>query len=110
MPLPTEPIGSIPRPAWLLEAVAANPATHPSPARFGRVISPIARCVETTDEVCNRLLEAAECISIDPLGSTGDRGFSPFADDFSTSRDTAFVKSEGRVRGTALAAARLGMA
>jgi 5-methyltetrahydropteroyltriglutamate--homocysteine methyltransferase len=33
----------------------------------------------------------------------------PFADDTSTSREIAFAKVEARVRGTALAAAELGV-
>ncbi len=35
-------------------------------------------------------------------------GFAPFADDASTSRDTAFAKIRARVQGTALAAEQLG--
>jgi len=41
------------------------------------------------------------------LGSTDDCGFSPFGDDTSTSRDTAFAKIRARVAGTALAARAL---
>jgi len=36
------------------------------------------------------------------LGTTDDCGFSPFCDDTSTSRDTAFAKIRARVLGTAL--------
>ncbi len=36
-------------------------------------------------------------------------GFSPFADDTSTSRDTAFAKIASRIEGTALAAQQLGL-
>ena len=39
------------------------------------------------------------------LGTTDDCGFSPFSDDTSTSRETAFAKIRARVAGTALAAA-----
>ena len=41
------------------------------------------------------------------LGTTDDCGFSPFCDDTSTSRDTAFEKIRSRVIGTALASERL---
>jgi hypothetical protein len=41
---------------------------------------------------------------------TGDCGFSPFCDDTSTTRETAFAKIRARVEGTALASARIGAA
>ncbi|HEB77330.1 MAG TPA: 5-methyltetrahydropteroyltriglutamate--homocysteine methyltransferase, partial [Methylothermaceae bacterium] len=37
------------------------------------------------------------------LGTTDDCGFSPFEDDTSTGRDTAFAKIRSRVLGTRLA-------
>ncbi|NEE06556.1 5-methyltetrahydropteroyltriglutamate--homocysteine methyltransferase, partial [Streptomyces sp. SID7499] len=43
------------------------------------------------------------------LGTCDDCGFSPFADDASTSREIAFAKIDARVRGTALAAEALGL-
>jgi 5-methyltetrahydropteroyltriglutamate--homocysteine methyltransferase len=64
--------------------------------------------VETPEEVCDLILEAAEYISIDRLGTCDDCGFSPFADDVSTARDTAFAKIKSRVQGTALAEKKLG--
>ena len=60
--------------------------------------------------MCDRILEAAEYIPLAQLGTTDDCGFSPFSDDTSTSRDVAFAKIAARVRGTALAAAALGVA
>jgi hypothetical protein len=63
MVIPTEPIGSIPRPLSLIELVRS-----------------------TAD----------------------DGGFSPFSDDTSTTRDTAFAKIKARVLGTALAAKIIG--
>ena len=51
----------------------------------------------------DRVLEAAEFIPLESLGTTDDCGFSPFADDTSTSRETAFAKIRSRVEGTALA-------
>ena len=74
---------------------------------FIGVISPIDPRVETPEDVRDRILEAAEHIPIGQLGTTDDCGFSPFCDDTSTSRDTAFAKIRARVRGTALAAAQL---
>jgi 5-methyltetrahydropteroyltriglutamate--homocysteine methyltransferase len=54
------------------------------------------------------VLEASEYIPIEQLGTTDDCGFSPFFDDTSTSRDTAFAKILARVRGTAMAAELIG--
>ncbi len=75
---------------------------------FVGVVAPIDPHVETPEEVCGRVLEAAEYIPVAQLGTTDDCGFSPFSDDISTTRDTAFAKIRSRVQGTALAAARLG--
>lgn len=75
---------------------------------FVGVVSPIDPRIETPEEVCDRILEAAEYIPLEQLGSTDDCGFSPFSDDTSTSRDTAFAKIRARVIGTTLAAERLG--
>jgi 5-methyltetrahydropteroyltriglutamate--homocysteine methyltransferase len=72
------------------------------------VIAPIDPHVETPEEVRDRVLEAAEYIPLENLGTTDDCGFAPFSDDTSTSRDTAFAKIRARVVGTAMAAAVLG--
>jgi len=63
--------------------------------------------VETPEEIRDTILEAAEIISPQQLGTTDDCGFSPFADDISTSRDTAFAKIKSRIEGTKLAEERL---
>lgn len=76
---------------------------------FIGVTDPINRRIETSEEVRDRVLEAAELIPAASLGTTDDCGFSPFADDTSTSRDTAFAKIKSRVAGTALASQVLGM-
>lgn len=76
---------------------------------FVGVIDPIDARVETPDEVAERVLEAARFIDPAHLGTTDDCGFSPFGDDTSTSRDTAFAKIEARVRGTAMASEALGV-
>jgi 5-methyltetrahydropteroyltriglutamate--homocysteine methyltransferase len=77
---------------------------------FVGVVAPINPRVETAEEVRDRILEAAEYIPPEQLGTTDDCGFSPFCDDTSTSRETAFTKIRARVFGTALAAAALGAA
>jgi 5-methyltetrahydropteroyltriglutamate--homocysteine methyltransferase len=59
--------------------------------------------VETADEIRDMILEAAETISLQQLGTTDDCGFSPFADDISTAREIAFAKIKARVDGTRLA-------
>ncbi|MES2537562.1 MAG: 5-methyltetrahydropteroyltriglutamate--homocysteine methyltransferase, partial [Pseudomonadota bacterium] len=71
---------------------------------FIGVVAPIDTHVETPEEVRDRVLEAAKYIPADRLGTTDDCGFSPFCDDTTTSRDTAFDKIRARVLGTALAA------
>jgi 5-methyltetrahydropteroyltriglutamate--homocysteine methyltransferase len=76
---------------------------------FVGVVSPIDPRVETPEEVRDRILEAAEYVPLEQLGTTDDCGFAPFSDDTSTSRDTAFAKIRARVLGTALAAERLGV-
>jgi 5-methyltetrahydropteroyltriglutamate--homocysteine methyltransferase len=76
---------------------------------FVGVIDPIDPRVETPEEVRDRVLEAARFIDPAHLGTTDDCGFSPFGDDTSTSRDTAFAKIAARVAGTAMASAELGI-
>ncbi len=75
---------------------------------FVGVISPIDPRVETPEEVRDRVLEAAQYIPLDQLGTCDDCGFSPFCDDTTTTRDKAFEKIRARVLGTALAAERIG--
>jgi 5-methyltetrahydropteroyltriglutamate--homocysteine methyltransferase len=74
---------------------------------FVGVVSPIDSHIDSAEEVRDRVLEAAEYIPLDQLGTTDDCGYSPFSDDTSMSRDTAFAKITARVRGTALAAETL---
>jgi 5-methyltetrahydropteroyltriglutamate--homocysteine methyltransferase len=76
----------------------------PNATLFVGVTDPINRRIETAEEVRDRVLEAAQFIPVSSLGTTDDCGFSPFADDTSTSRDTAFAKIRARVGGTQLAA------
>jgi 5-methyltetrahydropteroyltriglutamate--homocysteine methyltransferase len=74
---------------------------------FVGVINPIDPRVETADDVCDRVLEAAEYIPVGQLGTCDDCGFAPFCDDVTTTRETAFAKIRARVAGTALASERL---
>ena len=71
---------------------------------FVGVTNPTDPKIETAEEVRDRVLEAAEFIVPERLGTTDDCGFAPFADDVSTARETAFEKICARVDGTALAA------
>ena len=75
---------------------------------FVGVIAPIDPRVETPEEVRDRVLEAAQYLPADQLGTCDDCGFSPFSDDTTTSRETAFEKVRARVAGTALASALIG--
>jgi 5-methyltetrahydropteroyltriglutamate--homocysteine methyltransferase len=81
---------------------------QPDQLIFVGVVATIDARVETPEEIRDRILEAADYIPVEQLGTTDDCGFSPFSDDTSTSRDTAFQKVQARVLGTALAAEILG--
>jgi hypothetical protein len=87
MTIPTEPIGSIPRPLRLIEAVASRDDDDPS-------LKPI--------------YQAAIRDTIEQLGTCDDCGFSPFCDDTTATRDTAFAKIRSRAMGTALAERQMG--
>ncbi len=74
---------------------------------FVGVVNPVDPKVETAEEVCARVLEAAKYIPIEQLGTTDDCGFSPFDDDQSTSRQIAFEKIRARIEGTRMAEEQL---
>jgi 5-methyltetrahydropteroyltriglutamate--homocysteine methyltransferase len=80
----------------------------PNQRVFVGVTAPADPRIETPEEVRDRVLEASEYIPIDQFGTTDDCGFSPFSDDTSTSRDTAFAKIKARVMGTKLAEKLIG--
>jgi 5-methyltetrahydropteroyltriglutamate--homocysteine methyltransferase len=86
-------------------------AEHAKPDQriFIGVIDPINPTVETPEQVRDRVLEAAEYIAASRLGTCDDCGFSPFGDDTSTARETAFAKIRARLVGTELAAKKLGL-
>lgn len=134
--IPTEPIGSIPRPPEPLAALSGRLAVKldPSGALLTRFIDhtnlaqrrfkaaeraridqrgfigvtlPINPVIETPELVRNRVLQAAPYIPLAQLGTTDDCAFAPFRDDLSSTGATAFAKIRARVEGTALAAALL---
>jgi 5-methyltetrahydropteroyltriglutamate--homocysteine methyltransferase len=84
-------------------------AAKPDQIVFVGVIDPIAPAVESPEQVRDRVLEAAAVLPVERMGTTDDCGFSPFADDTSTARDTAFAKIRSRLEGTRLAAKVLGV-
>jgi len=65
--------------------------------------------VEAPETIRDRVVQATEHIPPARLGTTDDCGFSPFGDDRSTDRRTAFRKIEARVEGTRMAADALGL-
>src|ERR1700761_788182 len=79
----------------------------PDQKAFVGVIDVLNPKIETKEEVRDRILEAAEYIPLNQLGTTDDCGFSPFCDDVSTSRETAFAKIKARIEGTKLAEEKL---
>jgi hypothetical protein len=86
--IPTKPIGSIPRPPSLIEAVANGDSDGP----------------ELTPLYEGAIRDTIGAIRSDRIPS-GDRWR---AEEASQSRDVAFGKTETRVRGTALAAKLIG--
>ncbi|CAF2617864.1 unnamed protein product [Rotaria sp. Silwood2] len=70
---------------------------------FIGVIDPINPAIETAEMVRDQILEAAQFIPIEQLGTTDDCGYSPFADDTSTSREVCYEKIKARIQGTKMA-------
>ena len=67
------------------------------------VIDVVKADIETPEQVCESIIQAAQYIPIEQLGTTDDCGFSPFCDDMATSRSTAFAKIKARIDGTRMA-------
>lgn len=86
---------------------AINEFAKPNQRIFLGVTNVIDPRIETAAEICELICEAAAVIPIERLGTTDDCGFSPFADDTSTSREKAFAKIRARIKGTELAGKRL---
>ena len=82
---------------------AINQHIKPGQIIFLGVTNVLDPRVETAEEIRDLILEAAETIPVGQLGTTDDCGFSPFADDVSTSREIAFAKIKARIDGTKLA-------
>lgn len=108
MTIPTEPIGSVPRPLALHQAISRQDSLNPQlealyddvalagePDRtrvlkiirqyikpghriFIGVVSPIDPRMEHPKEIRDRILEAVRYIPVDEVGTTDDCGFSPF--------------------------------
>lgn len=95
-----------PDPVRVLQIIAQY--AKPWQRIFVGVINPIDPQIETAQQVCDRVMQAAAYLPLAQLGTTDDCGFSPFCDDDSTTRDTAFAKIRARVDGTAMAARLLG--
>src|ERR1700755_2753264 len=93
-------------PARVLKIIPKH--AKPDQRIFVGVVAPIDPRIETPERVRDRILQAAEYIPVEQLGTTDDCGFSPFSDDTSTSRDTAFAKIRSRVAGTSMASELLG--
>ncbi|MGV3602224.1 MAG: cobalamin-independent methionine synthase II family protein [Dyadobacter fermentans] len=89
----------------VLESIKAH--IRPGQRVFLGVTDVLNPRIETPEEIRDLLLQAAEYIPLNQLGSTDDCGFSPFADDVSTAREIAFEKIRARVEGTRLAEAAL---
>jgi 5-methyltetrahydropteroyltriglutamate--homocysteine methyltransferase len=98
-------LASEPEPARVLSILREH--LGPDCLLFVGVIDPINARVESPEEVRDRILQAAAYIPVAQLGSTDDCGFSPFADDISTSRDVAFAKIRSRVTGTEMASRQI---
>lgn len=89
----------------VLQSIKEN--LRPDQTVFIGVIDVLNPRIETPEEISNTIIEASEKIPLQQLGTTDDCGFSPFADDLSTSRDTAFAKIKARIEGTRLAEEKL---
>jgi 5-methyltetrahydropteroyltriglutamate--homocysteine methyltransferase len=94
-------------PVRVLKIIKEN--VKPDQRVFVGVVSPIDPRVDTPEEVRDRVLRAAEYIPPQQLGTCDDCGFSPFCDDTTTTRESAFAKIRARVLGTAMAADLLGL-
>jgi 5-methyltetrahydropteroyltriglutamate--homocysteine methyltransferase len=90
----------------VLEVIKEN--LRPGQRVFLGVTDVLSPRIESPEEIRDLILEAVGYIPVSQLGTTDDCGFSPFADDTSTSRDIAFEKIRSRVEGTRLAELALG--
>ncbi|KAN0025003.1 hypothetical protein ACTFIV_009412 [Dictyostelium citrinum] len=84
----------------ILESVANNIKSDQK-VFFG--VTEISPLVETVDKILNTILSIAKIVPTDRFGITDSCGFSPFYDDQSCSRDTAFQKMKNRSEAVAKA-------
>ncbi|TMP30623.1 5-methyltetrahydropteroyltriglutamate--homocysteine methyltransferase [Pseudoalteromonas rubra] len=70
---------------------------------FIGVINPNSTELESPESVRDLVLLATEFIPVSQLGTCDDCGFSPFADDSSTTRELVYNKIRSRLAGTKLA-------
>ena len=70
---------------------------------FIGVTDPSNPQIESPGTIRDQILEAAEFIPMEQLGTTDDCGFSPFADDTSTPRNICYEKIKARIQGTKMA-------
>lgn len=96
---------SEPDPVKVLQTIKTH--LKPGQIAFIGVIDVLNPKIETAEEVRDRILQAAQYIPLNQLGTTDDCGFAPFCDDRSTPRETAFAKITARIEGTRLAEAQL---
>jgi 5-methyltetrahydropteroyltriglutamate--homocysteine methyltransferase len=127
--IPTEPIGSIPRPPPLVEAIAARGGGDPS--LDGLYDEAIRDTIRQFEETGSPVITDAEqrkyhnfwTYCVQELPNTLPDGFKiPFSaghvrrmprlasDDTTTTRDTAFAKIRSRVVGSAMASEAIGAA
>ena len=86
---------------------AIKESLQPNQRVFLGVTNVLDPRIETAEEISDLILEAAQILPVNQLGTTDDCGFSPFADDVSTAREIAFAKIKARIDGTALAEKKL---
>lgn len=89
----------------ILQAISKS--IKPNQRVFIGVTNVLDPTIETAEDICSLILEAAQVIPTGQLGTCDDCGFSPFADDVSTARETAFAKIRARIEGTAMAEKKL---
>ncbi len=79
---------------------STRPATAGSSSASPTRSTPASRPPRSSATACSKPRSSSHPAH---LGTTDDCGFSPFGDDTSTSRDTAFAKIRARVKGTEMA-------
>lgn len=85
----------------ILKCIKEN--MKPNQRIFIGVVDPNNPLIETAETVRDHVLEAAQFIPLEQLGTTDDCGYSPFGDDASTPREVCYEKIKARINGTRLA-------